>query len=495
MKNLLFPLILCLSLSAFANNLQLAQLQQLSQDELSLTISWDNSWRLEQTAPPFNHDAVWLFGKYRSGSGGWQHLDLSSLSADFSSSDSLLEVVAVSDGKGVFVRRRKDGSGQVPPISLRLRLARPLPQGNLQLRLFGIEMVHVPEGPFWLGDSLQFNCFRESDSLGGPLLISSEARLPVGTASGQLYDGGDEPPAGDLPAAFPKGFEAFYLMKYEVGQEQYVDFLNTLSFDQQAARTQASPADPAGTPALAFSPAFSNRNGIVIAQAGQAGGPPARYACEARADGLYNAADDGQNRACNFLSWADLTAYLDWAALRPLTELEFEKACRGPEYPLPGGFAWGTSAAVDANSLQQDGTPLEGVQETATATAGLASHGYQGPQGPLRAGFGGQADSDRLQIGGSYYGALEMSGNLWEQCVNLEAEGLSFRAEAGDGSLGPNGQADEASWPTTAGAGHRGGAWNSGIVGPYRDLAVSDRFYIGLFPAQRRSTTGGRGGR
>ncbi|HCR53204.1 MAG TPA: hypothetical protein DIW27_02215, partial [Cytophagales bacterium] len=31
-----------------------------------------------------------------------------------------------------------------------------------------------------------------------------------------------------IPANYPKGFNAFYTMKYEVSQKQYADFFNTL---------------------------------------------------------------------------------------------------------------------------------------------------------------------------------------------------------------------------------------------------------------------------
>ncbi len=43
--------------------------------------------------------------------------------------------------------------------------------------------------------------------------------------------------ARSLPAAFPKGYAAFYIMKYEISQEQYVGFLNKLTQTQQTART------------------------------------------------------------------------------------------------------------------------------------------------------------------------------------------------------------------------------------------------------------------
>lgn len=488
MKNILFLLLLPISLSA--NNLQLQKLQP-NANRLSVEISWENSWKLDRA--PFNHDAIWLFAKYQDAQGEWKHIDLSSIESDHQLGDTLLRIETVADGKGVFVQRRNFGEGNIPFISLDLLMAQA-PSNPQAIRLFGIEMVHIPKGPFWLGDSLQANSFRRGDGE-GPLRITSEAMVPVGTAAGELYNGGDFPPEADIPATYPKGFDAFYLMKYELTQEQYVDFLNCLTFDQQLEHTRISPSSASGSHAMAFSSSNPQRNGIIIEAPGMLGVTPATYTCEARQDGLFFASDDGQNRACNFLEWTDLTAYLDWAALRPITEFEFEKAARGPEYPVPGGFAWGTDQAIDANTVLNDGTATETVSEKATATAGLASHGYAGPQGPLRVGFGGNALSNRLQAGASYYGVMELSGNLWELCVNVELTGLDFEGQAGDGSLDVGGLADEPLWPLSEGAGHRGGALNSGIIMGFRDLAISDRFYAGLFPSVRRNTSGGRGGR
>ncbi|MFN3345365.1 MAG: hypothetical protein ACK412_06920 [Chloroherpetonaceae bacterium] len=50
--------------------------------------------------------------------------------------------------------------------------------------------------------------------------------------------------------------------------------------------------------------------------------------------------------------------YLAWSGLRPMTELEFEKACRGVEKGVPGEFAWGNASAVAATSINgnEDGT-------------------------------------------------------------------------------------------------------------------------------------------
>lgn len=478
---------LCSAGVAQASNVQLHSLAVESAQYLRVELSWENSWLSGPGEAPGNHDAVWVFVKIRENGGQWRHLDLSAQAGSHSPGPGF-EVQAVSDGKGIFVKRNQPGEGATGLIALRIALLTPLAAGFADLEASAIEMVYVPEGAFFIGDGASFHHFRESQS-GNPYQVSGEQALAAGVVSAGTEAG--FLPA--LPAGFPKGFAGFYAMKYEITQGQYRDFLNQLSFSQQQARTHSAPNSAVGTPALALSAFQTNRNGLVVAQPGTATGTPAVYACNANGNSLFNEPEDGEHRACNFLSWADLLAYLDWAALRPMTEWEFEKACRGPEVPVPGGFAWGTAFAVDANTLTADGTASESVSETATSTAGLASHGYAGPQGPLRNGFGGSPNSDRLQAGGSYFGLWELSGNVWELTVAANADGAGFSGAHGDGSPAPDGSADAGGWPLTSGGIHRGGAHNSGIVAEFRDLAVSDRFYYNLHPAIRRNSTGGRG--
>jgi formylglycine-generating enzyme required for sulfatase activity len=484
-----FLLFLFLLATAWANDLRLSDLAQLDPQTLRVSVSWDNSWRFDSSQAPGNYDAVWLFGKYRVAGGSWQPLRFDTTAGQHYNPAGMVEVASVEDGQGVFVQRNAPGTGDISPKGLILFLAEALPANVSDITLMGIEMVWVPQGPFWLGDSSSFHHFRRPGD-GGPFRVDGEGAI----ASSDLSVGSAASLGGDLPAAYPKGYAGFYAMKYELSQAQYRDFLNLLTYEQQAARTAASPGAAIGTYALANPPAPSQRNGLMIAVPGSPG-QPAVYACEANPDGIFDQPEDGQTRACSFLNWDDLTAYLDWAGLRPLTELEYEKACRGPVYPVPGGFAWGTAQVVDANTVLDDGLPTETVSEQATATAGLASHGYSGPSGPLRVGFGGSSSSGRLQIGGSYYGVLELSGNLWEQCMGVGVPALNFGGEMGDGHLAADGSADVATWPSANGGMYRGGAHSSGIVGEFRDLAVSDRYYWNLPLNQRRNTTGGRGGR
>ncbi|MEM9985959.1 MAG: SUMF1/EgtB/PvdO family nonheme iron enzyme [Bacteroidota bacterium] len=472
---------------SLSNGLRFTDLSLVSQQTLAVKVSWDNAWRFAPDTLTSNHDAVWIFVKYQTAAGQWLHASLDSLKP---LGNHLLQASLPPDQAGAMVSLAFPFSGQVSAQPLSIRLQSPLPPDAVAVVVMGIEMVWVPEGPFWLGDTRSFHHIRDASD-DGPLFVGDAGSI----APGQIDLGEEDSLAQAIPVSFPKGYRGFYLMKYELTQAQYRDFLNTLTFEQQQARTAADPAATAGTAALMPSPIANHRNGLVIASAGASGGPPARYACDGNLDGNHNQADDGLDWACSYLNWADLCAYLDWAGLRPLTELEFEKACRGPLFPQAREFAWGTSQIIDANTLVHPGLKDETVAEKASGSIGLGSHGYLGPQGPLRSGFGGNDSSNRLQMGAGYYGAAELSGNLWELCVRINSVGMSFLGEAGDGSLNLLGAADQADWPAANGAIHRGGAHNSGIFGDFRDLAVSDRFYFNLAPNQRRNTTGGRGGR
>ncbi len=487
----ILTLLLALPFAALANNVTITNLQLPYNQTIQFDMAWDNAWDWDSVAAPFNHDAIWVFVKVHYPANTWTHADVSTQTTDHTIATPL-GIETVADGKGVFIRRNDGLSGNVNTTTVTLKLQNPLPNDAYGIKVFGVEMVYVPEGPYYLGDSTSFDALGRGNDK-GPLLIESENSITLGNGATQLNNTNDEPPAGNIPATFPKGYGGFYSMKFELSQEQYKDFLNCLNLTQQTTRTATAPTGNVGL--LALSTFNANRNGIRIGEPSNGSGP-AVYVCDDNITNPPNGIDDGQNRACNFLGWNDLAAWLDWAALRPMTELEFEKINRGPIYPVNGEFAWGTPLIVDANTLAHDGLPNETVTDAVPAGYGLGSHGYQGPQGGLRCGFGGSDISNRLTIGASYYGALEMSGNLWELVVTVTTtQGLTYNGATGDGNLNTNGNANTTTWPATdaQGAGHRGGGWNSGILADFRDLAVSDRFYIGLVPTNRRNTGGGRG--
>lgn len=302
-----------------------------------------------------------------------------------------------------------------------------------------------------------------------------------------------------IPATFPKGFNAFYCMKYEISQQQYVAFLNTMSLAQQGNRIAVPPNSAVGTLAMTTA-GNQNRNSIVI-RTPAAGGAPAVFDVDLNGDATYG---DGGDIACNYLSWEDLKAYLDWAALRPMTELEYEKAARGSNGSVLTEYAWGNTTILQAisNSLINGGTP----SEVSTASGnGLCAYngGSSTTLGPIRCGFAATASTTRISAGASYWGILELSGNLWEQTISCGyytvATGRvpvthAFTGNNGDGTLDGFGNATDPTWVGTSTSGAvivRGGNWEYSA----QRAQISDRHFVANTAenSARTRRTGGRG--
>jgi formylglycine-generating enzyme required for sulfatase activity len=338
-----------------------------------------------------------------------------------------------------------------------------------------VEMVYVPAGDFFVGSGGQeTGGFTKANSTSGntvPFLITTgpitlQGNSATSSASNLSARDGAWDLTGtntaDIPVLYPTGFSGFYCMKYEISQQQYVDFLNTLTSTQKAARYIAS---------------STNRNGISSSSLVFSTSLP--------------------NVARNFMSWPDGAAYSDWSCLRPMTELEFEKACRGPVNPVSLEYAWGTSS-VTSNKYQLTNAGLAGeniTSDTYSTTEGNAAWGstistsptFQAfVNGPVRVGIfaGNPLNSSRISSGASYYGIMELSGNLLELCVSLGMSsgslslgiGRNFTGLHGNGSLTTSGTADVPNWPaniTSAGSGiiFRGGHWNNFAT----FMRVSDR--------------------
>jgi formylglycine-generating enzyme required for sulfatase activity len=485
-----------------ANNLQLSNISATT-TTISFDIAWENSWSLSSIG---NHDAVWIFIKHQDCDTQdklWVHTLLSSSSANHSVGGGILQVDAVADGMGVFIRRSSEGSGNISTSQVTLAFASAfLSTANINFEVIGIEMVYIPEGSFFAGDGSTGSTPNSQNSFGNnntsaPREITSEGALSANALAHPNMGAPTQHAA--ISADFPKGYAPFYCMKYEVSQSQYVKFLNLLTYSQQANRTSATITDPEGTLAMTTA-ANQNRNSIRIqTPAVLATLKPAVFGNDLNNDQLYG---DGAALACNYLSWDDLLAYLDWAALRPMTELEYEKASRGPSSqgtPILAGYAWGTSniTQTDAGSLSNAGT----VNEVSTVTGnGLCAHQASSSDfGPLRVGFAATTTSNREEAGASYYGVMELSGNVYEQCLHVGYNGGSgngaapiFDGVLGDGALSTSGFANAANWGTVIRSVVRGGNWKN----VPEHCRTSNRQFItsaGGENEQRKETTGGRG--
>ncbi|MCP4710862.1 MAG: hypothetical protein GY869_19750, partial [Planctomycetes bacterium] len=195
-------------------------------------------------------------------------------------------------------------------------------------------------------------------------------------------------------------------------------------------------------------------------------------------------------------SWDDGLAYADWAGLRPFTELEFEKACRGPELPVPNEFAWGNTSIHNswAYGLGSPGEASEYISAQPTGTGNAAYSqtidlGTPLWDGPLRCGIFATGSTDRQESGAGYFGNMEFSGNLAERTITIgTSQGRSFSDYEGDGALNSSGDADAPGWPAADGAGFRGAHWDGSVD----RLAISDRDQASLYDMLRNPYYGFR---
>lgn len=483
-----------------ANNLQIGTPVISDPTHIRFTVQWDNSWKV--TSGPGNWDAVWVFIKYQNCATNylpWQHVGLSTTASDHTVSGGVLQVDVTSDGKGVFIRRAANGSGNISSATVTLKMN--ITDATYNYQVNGIEMAYIPQGDFIVGDGAKGGSANYgfcTDNTGTPVTINAAAQAS-GLTNAQYIN--SNPAWGatvNLPASFPLGYNGYYTMKYEISQEEYVSFLNTLTFDQQITRFAVAPNSAAGSFILAGSPNPNHcRNGIKIKTAGVVNNIPAIVGCDLNLNGTFDEADDGKDVACNWLSWADLIAYLDWAALRPMTEFEFEKICRGTLAPVALEYAWGTSTilATNAGAINYPGA----VNEISLSVgAGLCAYGVGATsnRGPLRCGFAATSTTNRTQAGAAYYGAMDMSGNVNEQCIGGNNYNYStFTNINGDGDLTAIGAANTTNWPANGGGDQggiiRGGNWYDN---GWQYCITSNRDWTGNGTNRvRDSRVGGRG--
>jgi len=325
-----------------------------------------------------------------------------------------------------------------------------------EILAYGIEMVYIPEGPFTLGepgtDYLEYGGLFTSDAEGNPTglykITSPEQKISVGPQEGYLYYNANTRYEGDqkgvIPPTFPNGYGAFYIMKYEPSQGQYVDFLNTLSEQQSHHRANFS------------GKTYYQRRGSIRLE-----------------NEIYVA--DHPERPCNYMSWDDAMAYADWSGLRPMTEFEFVKAARGPGSPIKNEFPWNSDS-------------YEGVKRVMTETGDISM-----PDESML------TDENRAVYGASYYWVMDLAGSMWERVISIGSEkGRSFYGPHGNGRITGYGFADIENWPRGLdgpGFGYRGGGYyvypmEFTEFNPYSPIAY--RRYGGWAGGNRKEAYGAR---
>ena len=460
--------------------------------DVKFDVSWRNSWR--SSTGRVGRDAVWIFAKFRKNGGDWEHVRLNGAGAHTVGSAGMTVEVGLEDtsvpfnsstnpGVGVFIYRSVDGSGvsTANDVTLSWHYA-----GNgvvpgvdvVDMRILGLEMVYVEEGAFYAGDNATSSAsFKQGSSDNDPWHITSEGAISVSNVASNGYYYVTDSYSNDdatgsaftIPSTYPKGYGGFYVMKTELTQAHWVDFFNMLSSSQKANRDITSSTNGGKN-----SDSIVYRNNVSWTGSGNATLPGNTH----------------KGVSVNYLSWGDLTAYLDWSGLRPMSELEYEKACRGPLLPVSGEYAWGSTTIVQATGILNSGLANE---RGSPLNSNIAYNNSGGVQGPVRTGSFGVGASGRVSAGTSYSAAYDLSGNLWERAVTVgNSTGRSFNGgKHGNGVLLSDGNPDVSTWPSTTavGAGFRGGDWDSDAA----YARVSDRGVSAYVSSSRTDDYGGRG--
>ena len=465
--------ILCLS-NVKATDISVSNVEIIhsSVDELgngiSFLVSWDNSWRNKK-----NHDAAWVFFKFLNDNGS-QHAYLKPKTASLLWKDENhpdAELSISEDGTGLIISADSEYRGTLSYRvfaeidTSKVDYDRYINLGYYEnVKGFGIEMVYIPEAPFTLGDpsplALREASFYKSDNEGNYNglfeITASDQEIPVGKSEGQLFYQSQNPAyqgdqKGPIPSSFPNGYPAFYLMKYEIRQGIYADFLNSINNTAQAHRVVMGSLD------------YTKFGGSITIKNGE-----------------YKASHP--NRRNIYMNWNDMMAFMDWAGLRPYTEFEYTKACRGNLKPKELEYPWNTSSAANMlnriDPVSHEQKMLNGLDESRLTEDNYAT------------------------FGASYYWVMDLSGSMWEKVITVgDSVGRSYTGKHGDGQLDYLGFADTEGWPEgnreSYGYGYRGGGYYGKADvykrNPYNRIAF--RNYGSWSGGPRKIAYGSRGAR
>ena len=486
-KTLLLLSLILLTHPFFANNIQVSNVTLASKNIaddyylIEFDLSWENSWRTSTFES--NWDAAWVFVKATiQNQQAWTHGYLNyvdGLNDGHTPAPGCIVQTMVNGnstaGIGVLVYRSADGIGDVnfDQISLRWNYGDSGFEDDdiVDISVTAIEMVYVPEGPFYLGDGMgDFGQFEQGTS-GTPFLVNNENELTLGgggasslgnsNASNQQYvDDFNNTTSRTLPAEFPKGYDAFYCMKYEVSQAQYASFLAHLDQAQRTERTEVI---------------YINNVNVYPIETGN-----------------HYAIADNPWRAMDYAAWSDAAAYFDWSGLRPMSELEYEKACRGSLEPVAEEYAWGNDSwyLEGIYTLGSEGTSNEIIVNGIGVQVGNGNSVsiYQGWGRPLRCGiFAASAENKtRQETGATYWGIMEMTGNCYERVISVgNSQSRDFSGLHGDGNIRSTGDASFSvllDWGFVSAVG----------VG-FRNSEISQRYLINTSDPDRNRSYGFRG--
>ena len=222
-------------------------------------------------------------------------------------------------------------------------------------------MVYVPEGSFRSKSPFMYavagNGCWSPGIVSCPLMTiaTPDTTKPSGHANASTNHVREGPD-------WPNGYSAFYCMKYSISQGEYAGFLTEVAPEPAKAGYNGQYGYGPHNAARRFSAGFYGLCGYAI-----------RYIAD---EMRYEA--DVPERPANFLSDADINSFTAWAGLRPLTKLEYEKACRGPRAVARDEDAWAPAACAPAAGLAQFVPSIGGHQAPTTGRLAWPGPSYWG---------------------------------------------------------------------------------------------------------------------
>ena len=384
--------------------------------QVQFDMSWDNSWR-----DAINWDAAWVFMKYKDANGLWQHVQLNT--TGFANGTGTANTIQVgSDKVGAFVYRSAAGTGTFASTTMQMQwnygLSGLTSVTGLEVRVFAIEMVYVPQGDFNIAKGfyvIPSNCCG-NDGFNGLfnapgnnfpvintrltptlsyVITSPNGNSGITATSSSIRIKGDAGIDTNNDGVvdnttYPTGYNAFYSYKYEMSEQQYADFLNTLT------ATQITTLGVAGS-------SITLTNGQYFTST--------------------------PNRACGNSNANRLFAYADWSGVRPMSLLEYNKATYGPFIPIEANIFGFTSY-------------------TASGTAVGELNNSNGQPVINNVGYLASSTSSRQETGASYYGIMDLTAvNTSEPVIKLNY--FNYTNQNGNGVLGSTGVSDISNWTAT----------------------------------------------
>lgn len=447
-----------------ANNLRVSNVSFTNNNPVTQTVGirftlfWENSWR-----DSINWDAAWVIAKYKNPSNGiWGHVKMNITGATNGTGISA-NVQVYSDSVGAFIYRNTLSSGNFTDTNIviywKYGSVGLSSLNNVEIRVFGYEMVYIPEGQFQCPHNLNYNNNVWSSSIVAPnprgprmrilgttatypTINDSIIRVELASRYEATWPGGvthvnpvnlflfninkngiDYNNDSILDNnSFPTGYFPFYIEKHERTEQSYSDFLNTLTSTQ------------IGNIGIA---------GSTISLSG------------------LNYYASAPNRACNFATDQRLFSLGDWSGLRPMTLFEFEKAQRGPISPdFDPNFRsseWISDNTIELTNYYNNENGTDTLPNSTIIYYG--SDPYSSPYvstfsglgyrlSPtkffVRAGQFARSNTTRYSGNMSYYGVCDLIGNAGDPYISPRTQ--NFNSQNGNGELSVNGNTDITSW-------------------------------------------------